>query len=222
MGNRLLYVLFMVACQLVGNCLAMSVEETTKYQKKEYINGSTFIYRYTIDTHQSVQEWLVDGSLVSQAEYLDAIGEAEKVASRLARSAEHEQVQHQQQVRQHQRQAVLRRMLELVVQQWQELQTTMASYQLEQYLSFNQDTLSRATFDHLLKEVLPDAKKILTLSEHEYVLADVQEVLDELEAAVPEVRNLVDAALQVAIKQCSDTQLLKKLLTCIEGESVRI
>jgi hypothetical protein len=199
-----------------GYCYAWPVHEQAAYTKKEQLNKHLFVYQEESINGVTTKSWFIDGKPVEQEAYLDAILEAEKEERRVERLAQDQQREKENQLKTESFVAGARRMLSLKVEQIDVILRRIEQYHLEPYLVFDATTFAtRADYEQVTKELIPDIKKVLHLSAHECAPEELALLRDRLEHLPAKLQELLYATTQQAIAQCTDTRLLKELLELV-------
>jgi hypothetical protein len=191
------------------------VEETSTYCKKERINDVVFVYRHEIANGVVTTLWTIDGRPVGYDEFVETQLNAEMALRRAQRLAEHQQKEQELATHTQCAMAGSKRLLTLTVAQVEEQLNKLRDYRLENYFVFGLQTVaSREALDALINRTLPEAKKLAASDTHA-TLAQYQQMVTALEGVPEKLSQLVYATANNAMQQCTDTRILKDLLTLI-------
>ena len=195
---------------------ARRVEVVSVYCKKEVINGKVFIHREDIVNSEKKGSWSIDGAAVTVDAYEEAILDAEKEERRAERRALEMQRERAQQFKHEALITLNKKILRLTVEKLDVAFEKFNRHDLVNFLDFRSHTIPSSEFFYELKDrVIPEAKKMLTVSNEESDWGQLNLMVTKLDAMPISIESLFYDTVRNAIKQCDDTRLLKELLEIV-------
>lgn len=212
----------LIAILLIGSPLFSStshnphitVETISQFQKKEIIEGVTFIFAEKTINGVSQQSWSINGVAVDANTYQSAILEAEKELRRKQREQE-EQRRLQEQESKHQAMSkVHKKMLASALDETEQWIHKLYAHNLMPFLVFDTTTIaSKESFDQLTQLLIPSARALLAAPSGASTRHDIDHALTVHFADLPDrLSRFFHATVHQAIDTCNDTKTLKNLL----------
>lgn len=187
------------------------IEVISVYYKKEVIEGKTFIYREDVVNGKKKQSWTINGRSVDEEAFEEELLDAEKELRRKERLKEEGLRVREQERQLSTLRAIAKKQLELHVVAVEIALHKFDTVKLKPFLLSEE---LQKEIDQITQELLPQAKKMLSLPENSS-LEELNHSLSQLEGSPERLGELFYIAVNDAIQKCDDTRLLKELLEVI-------
>lgn len=191
------------------------VDVVSIYCKKEVVNGKVFIHRDDLINSERKEVWSVDGKLVSQNDFQEAILDAEKAVRREERRAQEERRKKTQAFKDEMALVLYKKILRLNVDKIDAMLKKFDAHNLENFLAYKEDTFSKELFESLKSELLPEAKRLMYKRDDDFNLSDMHVIVAKVDNLDEKLEYLFQDTVRNAIKQCDDTKVLKDLLELV-------
>lgn len=213
------------ACDSLGAAkrakpVARSKEVLIRYTE-ERLNDALFVHRVDVVNGVRKERWAKDGVFVSEADWEEALLEAEKVERRTERRrAESLRVKEEMEIAQQQefvgklRAGIERKRLNLLLAQIDTELVRVKDTKIIPYHVFRDTTFAtNKSFVQFCDELVPQARALCELDDASE--SDLSAMIAQLEPAPTQLRLFLRATIDNAINKCDDTRLLKELLESV-------
>lgn len=192
------------------------VHEVTIHQKKEVIDGTTFIARHEVADGMSTHALTINGRLVDEGEYQEAILQAEKEMRRKVRVQEEAQLAQENEAKNSLALAVHKKIIALHIAHIEQEMHKLERNNLRPFFLFSPTTFSNADdVARITDQLLPQARTLIDAPSGRYAVHTYASMASMLEPIAQRLKDLFYATLQNAITVCNDTKMLKELLEIV-------
>lgn len=216
--KRLSFILFVTMALPIH---ARMVKEVFIRTTEEVVNGVVFSHRVDIAEGAITEQWGMDRVVIAEAEYTEALLEAEKAERKAERKAKAEERRQEERELARQQEFVSKVRVDICKKDLtltlEVLETELAKVKdarLEPFYVFNESTFASSDlFKNLTDDLIPHARRLIT--DKDCSEPDLQDMQAQLQDKPTRVRELFRATVKQAINTCNDTHLLRELLEII-------
>lgn len=180
---------------------------------KELVHGKQFSYAYQLIDGVRKEWWSIDGRSVDKLTYEEEILSAEKEELRQKREQMYADQEEELSTQQRLRRGLLKKLLRVSISYLDQSFAQLSEYQLQGFIVYGSHTFTKDRYENFVQQVLPQARDLMKQGEPSLVA--LQSMVDQCEESVSLMKRLVQEAIEVAVQQCDDTVLLKRLLNLL-------
>jgi len=192
-----------------------TVELVSIYCKKEVINGQVFIHRDDLVNNEKKEIWSINGQLVTQDKYQEAILDAEREVRKQERRLQEERRKKAQLFKNEMSLVLHKKILRLTVEKIDGVLKKFDTHNLTNFLAHKEDLISEELFENIKEDLLPEAKRLIYKKDQECNWSDMNLMLAKVGDLDEKLELFYQDTVRNAIKQCDDTKVLKGLLELV-------
>lgn len=206
------WLLFFCSVSILNS--AKIVKQISVYYKEELVNNCHFAYRLDTIDGDLKEAWYVNEQEADQERFEQMIEHAKCQEYAQKRAKKREQQMRASRIQERALRKKAQMKLAKIIKKSEKALSNLTHYDVEHYYAFSSATIaSKSMLAAMRYEQIPAAQA--AINSQDSTLKALQEFIDEMHELPVKLNDFFYATIDNALATCSDSKLLKKLLTLV-------
>ncbi len=213
--NIVLGLVFLVIFFATPVAARETIKDYALFCTQERVNGQLFSRRVEVVRGVKAASYQVDEQEVQLDVFEDQLIRAEGQERRVELRGEAEKIGARERESQQTRALIIKKLLTQLVGRCKKDLFLLEKFNLERYLAFAPETLTREDYERVVTQLIPAAEAALAATDMATDLAVLERLYRDLEPHERRVNAFVFATIRQATERCDDPRVLKELLAVV-------